>query len=331
MRKLQGKEIVLIGVLLLLIGILLVAFAAPVAASTNHPNCHIVLSNFQAQCLNDTQVSGSIDMTAKDGDVHGYHIDVTLQYQYASGWQDIETRSWDGDIHQGQTRTFSFTMGTSGASDVLSMRVNYSDNEDHNGSLDIQTCYPPPPPPPPPPDTDTPTMTTPPTFPPTETPTVPPPPTATPPPQPTETPKPPKPGDANDKYYPGTPIGSVQIGTRTFLLYNGVGASDGTLLLPNKILGAVVYNRIIWVHRSWYSGWLYISTGDKIVLKSSDGSVHIYRVISDEKKPYGVYFDTPHKIGYIATCFKVNGEWAGIELYGLKLIYVYIPHISHHR
>jgi hypothetical protein len=179
--------------------------------------------------------------------------------------------------------------------------------------------------------TRVPTMTTPPTFPPSPTMTPKPSVTPTLPPPPTETPKPPKPGDANDTYYPGTPIGSVKIGQRDFLLYNGIGASDGTLQLPDKILGAVVYDRTIWVHRSWHSGWLYIGIGDKIVTTFSNGTVYTYEVASDMEKPYGVYFDTPHKIGYVATCYKENGEWAGIELYGLKLIHVFAPHMPHRR
>ena len=196
-----------------------------------------------------------------------------------------------------------------------------------------------------PPDTDTPTPTytnTPtepptatntPTEPPTSTPTptdvtptpteVTPTPTGTPTEPPRryiETPKPPQPAGDNMRIaYPNEAVGTMYANGTSYLVYNGVSAPDGTLLLPSKDRGGALYNNQIWIHRAWNSGWFKLAKDEVVGINYTDGTTYYYQVTGSTKQPYGKYFNDG--IFHIVSCYGANPEgWDGVEVYNLKLI-----------
>jgi hypothetical protein len=143
----------------------------------------------------------------------------------------------------------------------------------------------------------------------------------------TSTPFPPHPAVANDnqtRVYPGDNLGAITIGGGTYQLFNGVNASDGSLMLPSNILGAAFYQNTIWIHRLWRTGYITINKGDMIVISTDNGEDRTYKVIDSTYINYGIYppsghTDEPYQ--YIATCYSNNdGEWIGVELYKIKLV-----------
>jgi len=170
------------------------------------------------------------------------------------------------------------------------------------------------------PPTNTPTFTYTPTstnVPPTLTPTIPPTlvPTLTPT-SPTNTPFPPKAAYASDNVvYTGQYLGDMVIDGLIFDLYQGVNASDGSLMLPSFNKGAALYQNVVWVHRLWRVGWLSIEVGDIITINDVS-----YKVTETKYIEYGVYPEDSAGIQYIATCYSVEGKWVGVQLYKVELI-----------
>jgi hypothetical protein len=108
--------------------------------------------------------------------------------------------------------------------------------------------------------------------------------------------------------------------SRDFVLYSGVADKDGVLALPSEIKGASLYQGTIWVHRLWNSGWLQLNKGDVVTIKESDGTVSLYKIVDSTQEPYGVYYPSIGKYGYIASCYSSDQGWAGVVFYRLKLI-----------
>lgn len=153
---------------------------------------------------------------------------------------------------------------------------------------------------------------------PTSTPTQPDP-TITPTPfDPTATPKPPVPavGD-NSEAYPSELLGSFSVDGRSFYLYQGVNAEDGSLDLPSAVRGGALYNNGIWVHREWNSGWLVIDLNSTVQISLNDGSLSTYTISEIYTQPYGSYPQTNNL--YIASCYSdAYGNWVGVMIYILK-------------
>jgi hypothetical protein len=154
-------------------------------------------------------------------------------------------------------------------------------------------------------------------VPPTLTPTIPPTlvPTFTPT-SPTNTPFPPKASIASDNVvYTGQYLGDMVIDGLIFDLYQGVNASDGSLMLPSFNKGAALYQNVVWVHRLWRVGWLNIKVGDVITINDAS-----YKVTETKYIEYGVYPKDSAGIQYIATCYSAEGKWVGVQLYKVELI-----------
>jgi hypothetical protein len=154
-------------------------------------------------------------------------------------------------------------------------------------------------------------------VPPTSTPTQEPSPTETQVP-PTSTPMPPVPavGD-NNEAYSGTLLGNIKVDGRSFELYQGVNAPDGTLLLPSAVRGGALYNNGIWMHRAWNSGWLVLNLGSTVEVTLTDGTVFNYTVTMITVQGYGTYPQTDKL--YIASCFSDGyGNWVGVMVYTLE-------------
>jgi hypothetical protein len=169
--------------------------------------------------------------------------------------------------------------------------------------------------PPTPTSTNIPTNT--PTFTSTTVPTF----TSTPLPKVTETPYPPKPAVADGmSNYPGERMGMLRIGNSDYELYRGVKADDGSLLLPSYHRGAAYYQGVLWMHRSWHSGWVNLQVGSVVIINGNS-----YKVVGIHNIAYGVY---PKVINsgfqYIATCYAdISGKWSGVQLYKVERIKEY--------
>jgi hypothetical protein len=100
-----------------------------------------------------------------------------------------------------------------------------------------------------------------------------------------------------------------------FDLYQGVNASDGSLMLPSFNKGAALYQNVVWVHRLWNVGWLSIEVGDVITINDVS-----YKVTDTKYIEYGVYPEDSAGIQYIATCYSAEGKWVGVQLYKVELI-----------
>lgn len=163
--------------------------------------------------------------------------------------------------------------------------------------------------------TNTPTKT--PTNIPTETPTNMPTETPTNIPDPTETPRPPVPAESNSRTgYKGDLLGTVYMDGRSYELYQGVNAPDGTLALPSVKRGAALFNNTIWVHRVWNSGWLNLKVGETVMILR-DGKFSFYKIIKSEDLPYGDYPKGDNL--YVATCMSTDGiSWTNVELFTLE-------------
>lgn len=74
-----------------------------------------------------------------------------------------------------------------------------------------------------------------------------------------------------------------------------------------------------------------LSDGSEIVITYLNGSKYTYAVTGSIRLPYGTYPEAYTKY-QIATCYSgINGEWAGLELYQLKLIRAFHPRLFRHR
>jgi hypothetical protein len=134
-------------------------------------------------------------------------------------------------------------------------------------------------------------------------------------PVPTETPYPPKPSFAESHSpYPGKYLGIMKLSGMEFILYEGVKAEDGSLLLPSLRKGGALYNNTIWVHNQWKDGSIELNIGSKVYVMGK-----LYFVTDEIHLQYGVY---PSGNGlYLATCYKENGKWEGVSLYTLESPY----------
>ncbi len=134
----------------------------------------------------------------------------------------------------------------------------------------------------------------------------------------TNTPMPPVPGvGGNNQAYPGILLGSLKVDGRSFELYQGVNAEDGTLLLPSAVRGGALYNNGIWIHRAWNSGWLVLNLGSNVEVTLVDGTVFNYTVTEIAIQGYNIYPKTDKL--YIASCFSNgNGNWIGVLVYTLE-------------
>ncbi len=104
-----------------------------------------------------------------------------------------------------------------------------------------------------------------------------------------------------------------------YLVYKGVSAEDGTLLLPTKEKGGALYDNQIWIHRAWNSGWFKLSKGEVVGIIYTNGIVYYYEVTGSTHEPYGQYFDDG--TFHIVTCYGADGgKWNGVEVYNLELI-----------
>jgi hypothetical protein len=122
--------------------------------------------------------------------------------------------------------------------------------------------------------------------------------------------------------YPGVVLGNLSIDTKSYVLFSAVKDSDGSLMLPTTVMGGALYNNTIWIHRLWRSGWLNIEKGDLIVYTSNYGHTYYYKVMDSVEKEYGNYMDGGF---YIATCYQIDGEWAGVVFYRLQYVSIAIP------
>jgi hypothetical protein len=157
----------------------------------------------------------------------------------------------------------------------------------------------------------TPTMTTPPTMPPTPTSTD----------GPTETPKPPVAAVAlpiKNIDYPSKIVGTMHVNNNSYVIYFGVNAQDGTLLLPTKIKGGALYNNQIWLHRAWNSGWFNLKVGDTLSITFVDGKSELYKVTDSSYEAYGKYFNDGKL--HIITCYGLT-TWEGVEVFDLELMW----------
>ena len=136
----------------------------------------------------------------------------------------------------------------------------------------------------------------------------------------TETPKPPQPAGANMRIaYPNEAVGTMYANGTSYLVYNGVSAPDGTLLLPSKDRGGALYNNQIWIHRAWNSGWFKLAKDEVVGINYTNGTIYYYQVTGSTRQPYGKYFNDG--IFHIVSCYGANPEgWDGVEVYNLKLI-----------
>lgn len=162
--------------------------------------------------------------------------------------------------------------------------------------------------------TQTPTRTLAPTDTPTMTPTSSPTPTGV---EPTATPRPPVPAEANmPNEYDSKLLGTIYMDGKSYELYQGINAPDGTLALPTTRRGAALFNNTIWVHRVWNSGWLNLKVGDTVMI-FRDGKFSNYKIVISEHIPYG-YYPTDSNL-HIATCMSTNGmNWTNVELFTLQ-------------
>jgi hypothetical protein len=141
--------------------------------------------------------------------------------------------------------------------------------------------------------------------------------------EPTMTPLPPKPADGSEEItaYPGEEMGTLTIDGDEFALYLGTKANDGTLLLPSYNKGAALYQKVIWIHRAWNTGWIDITYGDVITFTDIIGIKSTYKVVGTAFLAYGVYPKTDtygNVFQYLATCYSDDkGEWVGVELFKL--------------
>jgi len=232
------------------------------------------------------------------------------------------------DYGMSQNGNGSWEADSSGSLDVnLSAYVSYTGDGDERNSLQLSHCLEGEPTPTPtepeptltptePAPTETPTQPVPTETPedPTQTPTLPPP--------PTKTPMPPHPAEADGNLiYPSKLIGVLYMDSRTFNVYDGVKAEDGTLMLPSAERGAALYQSTFWVHRLWNSGWLHLDIGSEIQLTLVNGQVLNFVVSSVTPYPYGIYpEDNSEDFKYIASCYSdAFGNWVGVDIYELSL------------
>jgi hypothetical protein len=110
-------------------------------------------------------------------------------------------------------------------------------------------------------------------------------------------------------------LGTIIVGDLHFYLYQGVNASDGSLMLPSYNKGAALYQSVIWVHRLWKSGRLNINIGDTVLIEDQS-----YKVVGMSFIEYGIYPKLTSRIQYIATCYSEAGEWVGVQLYEIQSI-----------
>ena len=110
----------------------------------------------------------------------------------------------------------------------------------------------------------------------------------------------------------GKLLGTMQIGMWNFEVFSGMNAPDGSLALPEKVKGASLYQNTLWVHRLWKSGWLNIEVGSTLRIFDN-----YYAITDVEYIPYGVYPEDSYGIKYLASCYMVDGNWAGVALYTL--------------
>jgi hypothetical protein len=142
---------------------------------------------------------------------------------------------------------------------------------------------------------------------------------------PTETPRPPQPADGREDAngYPGAEMGELIMNGDTYPLYLGVNAKDGSLLLPSFNKGAALYQKTVWIHRLWNTGWLDLKVGDTIYFENVVGIERAYNIVGKTFIDYGVYPKTEtygEIFQYIATCYSNNqGQWVGVELFKLAL------------
>lgn len=134
----------------------------------------------------------------------------------------------------------------------------------------------------------------------------------------TETPFPPYAGVSNDVInYPGVQLGKIVIDGLAFDLYEGVNASDGSLMLPSFNEGAAIYQNAVWVHRMWKFGWISLQVGSVVIINGDT-----YKVTSMHNIAYGVYPKVTNSgFQYIASCYSDDaGNWVGVRLYEIELI-----------
>jgi hypothetical protein len=119
--------------------------------------------------------------------------------------------------------------------------------------------------------------------------------------------------------YPNEAVGTMYANGTSYLVYNGVSAPDGTLLLPSKDRGGALYNNQIWIHRAWNSGWFKLAKDEVVGINYTDGTTYYYQVTGSTKQPYGKYFNDG--IFHVVSCYGANPDgWDGVEVYNLKLI-----------
>lgn len=134
---------------------------------------------------------------------------------------------------------------------------------------------------------------------------------------PTSTPRPPVPAEANmPNEYDSKLLGTIYMDGRSYELYQGINAPDGTLALPTTRRGAALFNNTIWVHRVWNSGWLNLKVGDTVIILKNN-KFSYYKIVISEHIPYG-YYPTDSNL-HIATCMSTNGlNWTNVELFTLQ-------------